>query len=131
MTMIRFSTLLALLTTAALAVAPAAAPAKGGGTTVRASGSCSAGATSKLKLKSRDGRIEIEFEVDQNRSGVRWSVLMAVGRTTIARTSATTRRPSGSFTVRRTVADRAGRDQVSARATSPSGQVCSARAAIG
>ena len=129
--MLRVPALLALLTTAALVASPAVAPAKGGGTTVRATGSCTAGATSKLKIRSRDGRLEIEFEVDQNRSGVRWSVLMAVGRTTIAATRATTRRPSGSFTVRRTVADRAGRDQVSARATSPSGQTCSARASIG
>jgi hypothetical protein len=127
--MIRRPALLALLAATALAATPAAAPAKGGDG-VRVTGSCSKGATSKLKVKSRDGRLEIEFEVDQNRSGVRWNVLMAVGRTTIASTRATTKRPSGSFTVRRTVADRAGRDQVSARATSPSGQTCSARASI-
>lgn len=128
--MIRLPAALALLiAAAALALAPAAAPAKGGGG-VRVAGSCTAGATSKLKVRSRDGRLEIEFEVDQNRSGVRWSVLMAVGRTTVAATKATTRRPSGSFTVRRTVADPAGRDRVSARATSPSGQTCSARLSI-
>lgn len=129
MTMTRRPALLALLTAAALAAASPAALAKGGGA-VRVNGSCTGKATSKLKVKSDDGRLEIEFEVDQNRSGVRWSVLMALGRTTIASTRATTRRPSGSFTVRRTAADRAGRDTVSARATSPSGQVCSARASI-
>ena len=129
MAMTRHLALLVLLTAAALVVASPAALAKGGGG-VRVSGSCSKGATSKLKVKSDDGRLEIEFEVDQNRSGVRWSVLLAVGRTTIASTRATTRRPSGSFTVRRTAVDRAGRDTVSARATSPSGQVCSARASI-
>ena len=32
--------------------------------------------TSKLKLSDEDGRIEVEFEVDQNRNGVRWDVLI-------------------------------------------------------
>ncbi len=43
-------------------------------------------------------------------------------------TKATTRSPSGSFSVRRLLADGAGRDVVSARAVSPSGEVCTARA---
>ena len=29
---------------------------------------------SKLKVKHDDGRIEVEFEADQNRNGVRWNV---------------------------------------------------------
>jgi hypothetical protein len=39
-------------------------------------------------------------------------------------------RPSGSFTVRRVTANRAGRDVISAVATSPSGETCRARASI-
>ena len=30
----------------------------------------------KLKLSEEDGRIEVEFEVDQNRNGVRWTVML-------------------------------------------------------
>ena len=37
-------------------------------------GTCTGVTTSKLKLSEEDGRIEVEFEVDQNRSGVRWNV---------------------------------------------------------
>ena len=36
----------------------------------RVAGSCSGGSTAKLKVKHDDGRLETEFEVDQNRNGV-------------------------------------------------------------
>jgi hypothetical protein len=115
----------------AVAALPAAASAKGGNDRdVRVAGSCSKASSAKLKLSPENGRIEVEFEVDQNRSGVRWSVMLANGRSTIASTRATTRRPSGSFTVRRVTANRAGRDVISAVATSPSGETCRARASI-
>ena len=48
--------------------APGIANAKGGGD-VRAKGKCSASSTSKIKIKADNGRIETEFEVDQNRVG--------------------------------------------------------------
>jgi hypothetical protein len=47
---------------AVLALAPTA-PAKLGD--VRVQGTCSGSSTSKLKLSEEDGRIEVEFEVDQ------------------------------------------------------------------
>jgi hypothetical protein len=116
---------------AALALLPPAALAKGGnGRDVRVAGSCSKGSSAKLKLSPENGRIEIEFEVDQNRNGVRWTVRLANGRSTIASTRATTRAPSGSFTVRRVTADRPGRDLISALATGPSGASCRARASL-
>src|SRR5438067_2325153 len=40
----------------------------------RVAGACTAGSSAKLKVKPRNGRLETEFEVDQNRSGVRWTV---------------------------------------------------------
>ena len=60
-----------------LAIALAAAPAgiaKNGDVRVR--GTCTDASTSKLKLSEDDGRIEVEFEVDQNRNGVRWNVVI-------------------------------------------------------
>jgi hypothetical protein len=40
----------------------------------RVTGSCTGGARAKLKAEHDDGRLEVEFEVDQNRTGVRWKV---------------------------------------------------------
>ena len=59
----------------------------------------------KLKLSEEDGRIEVEFEVDQNRNGVRWSVVLRRPTTVLVRTTRVTRAPSGSFELRRVVAD--------------------------
>ena len=44
------------------------------GRTIAKSGTCSAASNWKLKVKSDDGRLETEFEVDQNRVGKRWRV---------------------------------------------------------
>ena len=92
----------------------------------RASGRCTAGSTAKLKVKRDDGRLETEFEVDQNRNGVRWAVRIRRAGKTVVKTSATTKAPSGSFSVERRIADPAGRNRIVARATSPSGEVCKA-----
>jgi hypothetical protein len=110
---------------ATLAVAAPVATAKDGDVRVR--GTCSGASTSKLKLSPEDGRIEVEFEVDQNRNGVRWRVRLFRNGQRFARTTATTRAPSGSFEVRRLVSDGSGADTIRARATSPSGEVCTAR----
>lgn len=87
-------------------------------------GSCSAGATAALTLDDDDGRIEVEFEVDQNRSGVPWRVSVTRNGATVFSGTRTTRAPSGSFSVERTVRDLRGADVVRARAIDPSGQVC-------
>lgn len=117
------------LITAAAALAPASALAKDGD--VRTRGTCSKSSTAKLKLSPENGRIETELEVDQNRSGVRWSVTLKRNGARVASTRATTRAPSGSFTVRRLLTGTSGADTVTARAVSPSGEVCTARATIG
>ena len=112
---------------AALLLAPAAGAKDGD---IRVAGVCSTSATSKLKLSEEDGRIEVEFEVDQNRNGVRWAVVLRRPATVLVRTTRVTRGPSGSFELRRVVADLAGADRITARATSPSGEVCRATAAF-
>ena len=112
----------------ALTIAPAGL-AKDGDVLVR--GTCTGSSSSKLKLSEEDGAIEVEFEVDQNRNGVGWSVALFRGSTRIARTTRVTRGPSGSFEARFVVANRAGTDTIRARGVSRSGEVCTARASFG
>ena len=100
--------------------------AKDGDKVVR--GTCTKASTSKLKLGEEGGRIEVEFEVDQNRNGVRWTVVLSRPSGVVVRTTRVTRAPSGSFELRRVVANLAGPDRLVARATSPSGEVCRAAA---
>jgi hypothetical protein len=138
------------LTVAALGLSPAAALAKHGADDgaagagddkgglrddrnrdeKRVTGTCTDGSTVKLKAKPDDGRLEIEFEVDQNRNGVRWKVRARRNGKLVIKTSAVTKAPSGSFSVERKIADPAGSDRIAARATSPSGEVCKAALTI-
>lgn len=115
---------LALVTGVGLVAAPVALAKDGD---VRVKGSCTAASTAKLKLSEEDGRIEVEFEVDQNRNGVRWNVKLSRGGTQLASTTATTKAPSGSFSVRRVVSNRAGDDTIKATATR-NGETCTATA---
>ncbi|MGZ8649240.1 MAG: hypothetical protein ACXW08_11540 [Solirubrobacteraceae bacterium] len=96
----------------------------------RVAGSCTGRSSSKLKAKPDDGRLETEFEVDQNRNGVHWKVRIRRNGKLVVKTRATTRAPSGSFSVERRIADPAGSDRITARAVSPSGEVCRASVTI-
>lgn len=113
-----------------LAAAPMTA-AKNGDVEVR--GTCSKASSSKLKLSLEDAGIEVELEVDQNRNGVRWSVVLrrlVAGRApVVARGTRITTAPSGSFEFRRVLANRLGKDRIRAVATR-SGEVCRATATI-
>ena len=68
-------------------------------------GSCSGSADWKTKAKSRDGRIEFEGEVDSNTSGQKWAWKIKDNGQLVAKGSATTGGPSGSFDVERRIAD--------------------------
>src|SRR5262245_3403007 len=109
-----------LIATAAIAVsltaplltgAPASASGGGG---VSASGACTNGGHFKLKAKHDDGKIEMEYQVDSNRAGQRWAVRITDNGAVVVSRHATTAGPSGSFTVRKTIANRPGRDKVRA-----------------
>jgi hypothetical protein len=113
---------------ALLVLALGAAPAGAKDGDVLVAGTCTASSTSKLKLSEENGRIEVEFEVDQNRNGVRWNVVLRRNGQRLARLMRTTRPPSGSFEARIVAANGAGNDVISARGTSPAGEVCTARA---
>ena len=109
--------------------APGVANAKAGDVIV--SGKCSAASTSKLKLSPDNGRIEVEFDVDQNVVGHLWKVRISDNGTLVARAKATTTAPSGSFTVGRRITNLAGTDMVTATAKNTvTGERCSATASI-
>ena len=120
--------IVALLVAAVAATAAPAAVAKRGD--VRVAGSCTKASTSKLKLSEEDGRIEVEFEVDQNRNGVRWNVVLLQNGRRVAQMTRVTRGPSGSFEARVLATNRPGTDTFRARATSPSNEVCTAQASF-
>lgn len=112
-----------------LAVAVAAAPAafaKDGD--LRVSGTCTRSSTVKLKLSDEDGRLEVEFEVDQNRNGVPWKVVLRRNGTLVTSATAVTRAPSGSFELRRVLARAGATTRIAARAKSPSGETCTVSA---
>ncbi len=114
------------LTLGALAV-PAATFAKGGNSAVQATGSCTLYSTAKLKAKLDNGRIEVEFEVDQNRNNRLWNVKVWDDGHRVFTGARRTVAPSGSFTLRRLITNRAGVDTIGARATnSTTGEVCRA-----
>jgi hypothetical protein len=113
------------ISAAALTVAPLAS-AKGPG--VRVSGVCTQNSTAKVKLSREDGRIEVEFEVDQNRNGVPWKVTLRRNGSRVASATARTHAPSGSFSLRRVISGAQG--TVAAVATRASGERCTARATI-
>lgn len=123
----RRTILIALVTlvVAVVLASPSASFAKDG-MAVKKAGACSKGSSWKLKLSEEDGKIETEFEVDQNRRGVTWKVVLRLRGAIVFKGTRMTRAPSGSFTVRRLLADRPGSDRVSARAMSPSGEICRA-----
>lgn len=95
----------------------AATPASAKARTVSTSGTCSNGSyTWKLKAKDNNGKIEVGFEVDTNRAGQVWTWTIKDNGTKVAGGSATTVAPSGSFTVNRNIANKAGADKIAASA---------------
>jgi hypothetical protein len=125
----RFAGGLAAVGALMLGAVPAAlgAPAKDGD--IRVAGTCTKASSAKLKLSSEDGRIEIEFEVDQNRVGRTWVVVIRQNGAVIRRLTKVTRAPSGSFEARVVTRNRVGADRFVVSA-SRSGETCSARAAV-
>jgi hypothetical protein len=114
------------LAIAASVASTAPALAKGGTGEVRKSGVCSPSSSAwKLKAKPDNGRLEVEFEVDSNVVGQTWNWKLFDNNAQVATGTAKTVAPSGSFEVRRLIANKAGTDNLRARATNPAtGQVC-------
>ena len=112
-------------------LASPAAASHGGGDAVIRTGNCSGAADWKLKAKARDGGLEVEWEIDTNRNGQNWNWTLRRDGTAFARGTATTRAPSGSFSVERRTANPAGTDTIVGTATNVrTGQTCRGRLSI-
>ncbi len=120
-----------LLAGAVLMTGPAAFASGGGGGGVVKTGSCSASSAWKLKLNMDNGKIEVDYEVDQNKVGDVWNVRLADNGTQFFSGQRTTQAPSGSFEVRKLTANRTGTDRIVAKAANPStGESCRGVASI-
>jgi hypothetical protein len=119
---------IAALAAMLLALAPTALAGQSkGGKGIIKQGKCTGSSTWKLKVKSDDGRLQTEFEVDQNRVGKRWRVTLVRDGSTVFRGIRTTVAPSGSFTVRRLLTASAGTTRIVASAKAlQSGESCRA-----
>jgi hypothetical protein len=91
-------------------------------------GKCSGTTTWKLKAKREDAGFETEFEVDQNRVGRRWNVVLRRNGVVVFRGVRRTVAPSGSFEVRRILRG-GGRIVATAKALS-TGETCRASLSI-
>lgn len=117
--------LIAVGIAASLALVVPAGMASAGNNDVIERGSCSGSSEWKLKLSPQDGRIEAEYEVDQNVSGDQWRVKIRHNGDLVFNDTRTTGGDSGSFDVRIVENDRAGIDRFKAKARNPStGEVC-------
>jgi hypothetical protein len=112
---------LSVLALVLLAFAPGALAGSDKGPEVIKRGKCSGSSTWKLKAHLDDGRLETEFEVDQNRVGRRWRVtLVQNGRTVFSGVKRTVA-PSGSFEARKLLSNAPGADRVGGRARALAG----------
>ena len=106
------------------------APSAIAGGDVRREGNCSGRTDWKLKLSPENGGTEVEFEVDQNRAGQEWHVILKRNGNRFFSGTRTTKAPSGSFQVRRFVNAGGGDFVATAHNLEGSGEVCRGRASI-
>jgi hypothetical protein len=78
-------------------------------------GSCSGTSGWQLSAKPDDGQIEVQWEVDSNVVGQRWTVRLRDNGDLFLSGHRMTQAPSGSFSVTRSTADRVGSDVIRAR----------------
>ena len=86
-----------------------AASASGGGGGISRTVACSTG-TLTVKAKADNGLIEVEAELDTNRVGQTWTWSLTDNGVKVGSGSKTTVAPSGSWTAKRSITNRAGTD---------------------
>jgi hypothetical protein len=123
--------------TAALGVAAllgsvvAANPAHAGGDFTEEEGACSVSSTWLMKAKHDSGRIELEFEVQSNRSGQTWAVRIRDNGVLVFSGDKVTNRFER-FSADRRPANRTGTDHFVGRATNArTGEVCRGHVDLG
>ena len=125
----RVRAMIATLVLSALLIGGSAMPTLAKAGDVIRRGACSGASDWKLKLSEENGRIEVEYEVDQNRVGDTWRVRMRHNDDLVFAGKKTTKAPSGSFQVRILQRNRAGDDVFRGRAVNlRTGEVCGGRA---
>lgn len=118
------------LAAAALAVALTLPPrATAGDDEARRTGECTGSSAVTLRLRADDDAIRVELELDTERRGSRWAVILLHERRIVFRGTLRTG-SSGSLRLRRTVPDWFGRDAFVARAAGPRAEACRASAAL-
>jgi len=116
------------LVTAFVLLVPAGIASAGQNDVIR-EGSCADASDWKMKVSPENGRLEVEFEVDQNVSGDRWRVRIRHDGDLAFRGIRTTMGASGSFEVRIVEKDTVGPDALRGRARNLSTEeVCVGRA---
>ena len=94
----------------AASVFASAPPALASDDDVERRGACSGASDWELKLSPEDGRIEVEYEIDQNVNDQTWRVRIRQNGELIFAGRRMTRAPSGSFEVEILAANTAGTD---------------------
>ena len=101
---------------------------------VSKAGVCTKSSSSRLDLRRESSgpgkRIDVTFTVRARRSGVAWRVVLLHDRRIVFRGTRRTRPPRASFVLQQTLDDWYGSETVTARATSPRGEVCRASARL-
>ena len=116
---------LGVLAASAMLLTAMAGPVAANDSDVIKTGSCSGNSDWKLKVGLDDGRIDMEFEVDQNRIGKTWFVRLKDNGDVFWRGHRVTEAPSGSFEVSKRTRNRTGDDRIVAYARNVnSGEVC-------
>ena len=96
---------------------------------VRVERSCTFRSAVRLRVQTRDDDLlRVEAGIRTTGRGGRWVVVLIHERRLVARVPVRTRVGSGSFSLRRTIADWPGRDTIVLRALGPRGEIC--RAAV-
>lgn len=115
----------AVMAAAALTLALSPPASADGGDEARVKGNCGRGATSELRLRARDGEIRVEFTLRPRRPAGTWRTSLVHERRVEWRGNL-----RGEARLRREVANLAGPDQVTVRASGPGGVTCAASATL-
>ena len=95
----------------------------------RRTGTCTRTSETTLRLRAHDGTIRVELEIEGDRAGSRWTVILLHERR-IAFRGTLRARDGGSVKLRRTLPDWPGSDTVVARAAGPQRETCRVSAAL-